>query len=66
MPANSFIVFNFSLIVPEYAKTIKQLHLNISTDYKQYDFPIKYELSNSTITFVDRILDLGESFPGKF
>ncbi|KAI6177163.1 hypothetical protein M3Y97_00877100 [Aphelenchoides bicaudatus] len=65
MPANSFTLFNFSIIVPASAKAVKPLMLNLATDYKQYDLPVLYELTNSTVTFVDRMLDLKESFPGQ-
>jgi hypothetical protein len=65
MPANSLTLFNFSVIVPPFAKNIKPLALKLVTDYKQYDLPATYELTNSTITFVDKILDLKESFPGR-
>jgi hypothetical protein len=65
MLANSVLHFNLSIFLPPHTKTVKQLTLNVNTYYKHYELPIKYELTNASINFLDKKLDLGESFPGK-
>ncbi|KAI6215115.1 hypothetical protein M3Y94_00347300 [Aphelenchoides besseyi] len=65
LPANSFTVFRVSLTIPPYTKTSKSLSLRVATDYETIDVPVEYKLTNSTVVFVDNLLRLDDSSPGK-